>query len=43
MSKTVVGVFTSHDQAEQAVAEMRKSGFDTNEISIVAKGRGSSK
>lgn len=39
MTKTVVGVFTSHDQAEQAVAEMRKSGFDTNEISIVAKGQ----
>ena len=39
MTKTVVGVFSSHDQAEQAVAEMRKSGFDTNEISIVAKGQ----
>lgn len=39
MVKTVVGVFSSHDKAEQAVAEMRKSGFDTNEISIVAKGQ----
>ena len=38
MVKTVVGVFDSHDQAEKAVAELRKSGYDTNEISIVAKG-----
>lgn len=37
MVKTVVGVFDSHDQAERAVAELRQSGFDTNEISIVAK------
>lgn len=37
MTKTVVGVFESHDQAEKAVAQMRKSGFDTNEISIAAK------
>jgi len=37
MVKTVVGVFDSHDQAEKAVAELRQSGFDTNEISIVAK------
>ncbi|HQE05153.1 MAG: general stress protein [Tepidanaerobacteraceae bacterium] len=34
---TVVGVFDSRDQAERAVAELRQSGFDTNEISIVAK------
>jgi len=37
MVKTVVGVFDSHDKAERAVAELRQSGFDTNEISIVAK------
>jgi uncharacterized membrane protein len=37
MVKTVIGVFESHDQAEKAVAELRQSGFDTNEISIVAK------
>ena len=37
MAKTVVGVFDSRDQAENAVAELRKSGYDTNEISIVAK------
>ena len=32
-----MGVFDSRDQAENAVAELRKSGYDTNEISIVAK------
>lgn len=37
MAKTVIGVFDSRDQAEKAVNEMRESGFDTNEISIVAK------
>jgi len=37
MVKTVIGVFDSYDQAEKAVAELRQSGFDTNEISIVAK------
>lgn len=37
MAKAVVGVFETRDQAERAVAELRKSGFDTNEISIVAK------
>ncbi|MDD4569866.1 MAG: hypothetical protein PHE70_07075 [Tepidanaerobacteraceae bacterium] len=39
MVKTVVGVFDSHDQAEKAVAELRRSGYDTNEVSIVAKGK----
>lgn len=37
MTKTVIGVFDSRDQAEKAVNEMRESGFDTNEISIVAR------
>lgn len=36
MSKTVIGVFSSRDQAEKAVAELRGKGFD-NEISILAK------
>lgn len=36
MSKTVIGVFTSHDQAEKAVAELRNKGFE-KEISILAK------
>jgi hypothetical protein len=38
MAKTVIGVFDSREQAEKAVSEMRNSGFDINEISIVAKG-----
>lgn len=38
MSKTVIGVFTSRDQAEKAVSELRNNGFD-NEISILAKGQ----
>ncbi|MDI3481191.1 MAG: hypothetical protein PWQ97_846 [Tepidanaerobacteraceae bacterium] len=37
MVKTVIGVFESKEQAEKAVSQMRNSGFDTNEISIVAK------
>ncbi len=36
MSKTVIGVFSSKDQAEKAVSELRNKGFD-KEISIVAK------
>ncbi|MCG0275731.1 MAG: general stress protein [Thermosediminibacteraceae bacterium] len=38
MAKTVIGVFENREQAERAVNEMRNSGFETNEISIVAKG-----
>ncbi|HHW03695.1 MAG TPA: hypothetical protein GXX35_12980 [Thermoanaerobacterales bacterium] len=40
MVKTVIGVFDSKEQAEKAVSQMRNSGFDTNEISIVAKNGG---
>ncbi len=36
MSKTVIGVFTSRDQAEKAVAELRDKGFE-KEISLLAK------
>lgn len=36
MSKTVIGVFTSRDQAERAVADLRNKGFE-REISILAK------
>ncbi len=36
MSKTVIGVFNSRDQAEKAVSDLRNKGFE-NEISIVAK------
>ncbi|MFO7152306.1 MAG: general stress protein [Bacillota bacterium] len=38
MAKTVIGVFENREQAEKAVDELRDSGFDTNEISVVAKG-----
>jgi uncharacterized membrane protein len=37
MAKTVIGVFNSKEQAEKAVSNLRESGFDTNEVSIVAK------
>ncbi|MDT3701337.1 MAG: general stress protein [Thermincola sp.] len=36
MSKTVIGVFASRDQAEKAVSELRNKGFE-KEISILAK------
>lgn len=36
MSKTVIGVFSSRDQAEKAVNSLREKGFD-KEISIMAK------
>ncbi len=35
---TVVGVFSQHDRAEQAVRTLRDEGFRENEISIAAKG-----
>ncbi len=37
MSKTILGVFSSEQQAEKAVHALRSKGFDTNEISIVQK------
>ncbi len=37
MSKTVLGVFDSNDQAERAVDELQRQGFKTDEISIVAR------
>lgn len=39
MNKTVLGVFSSEQAAEQAVQSLRQSGFTTNEISIVSKQR----
>ncbi|MGE5577693.1 MAG: hypothetical protein ACM3TT_10940 [Syntrophothermus sp.] len=36
---SVIGVFSSKDQAEKAVNVMREKGFTNNEISIVAKGK----
>jgi uncharacterized membrane protein len=39
MSKTnsVVAVFQSHDQAEEAIRELQKDGFDMKKLSIVGK------
>lgn len=37
LTKTVLGVFSSEQKAEQAVKALRQSGFETNEISIVSK------
>jgi len=39
MSKTVIGVFSREDSAKQAVQDLRNSGFDTNEVSIIARDR----
>jgi uncharacterized membrane protein len=35
---TVIGLFSSRDQAEEAVSTLREKGFTENEISIVARG-----
>jgi len=37
--KTITGFFSSRDQAERAVRELRNKGFD-KEISVLAKGEG---
>ena len=39
-TRTVIGVFSSEDRAEKAVAELRHSGFSDNEISVVGPDRG---
>ena len=39
-TKTVIGVFDSEHSAESAVAELRRSGFSDNEISVVGKDAG---
>ena len=36
-TKSVVAVFDSHDQAEVAVRELQKDGFDIKKLSIVGK------
>ena len=33
-----VAIYETHDQAEQAVKELQKSGFDMKQLSIVGKG-----
>lgn len=43
MEKTVIGVFKSRGQVEKALRELRDSGFDETEVSVLAredKGRG---
>lgn len=40
MQKTIVGVFRSESDAERAVRALRSSGFRDQEISIVAKDKG---
>lgn len=37
--KSVIGVFNSHDKAEQAVNSLRAQGFTTEEINIVSKNK----
>jgi uncharacterized membrane protein len=36
-TNSVVAIFTSHDQAENAVRELQKDGFDMKKLSIVGK------
>ena len=38
--KTVIGVFNSEGQAQRAIGALKQSGFDDNEISLVAKDDG---
>jgi uncharacterized membrane protein len=35
---STVAIYETHDQAEQAVKELQKSGFDMKKLSIVGKG-----
>lgn len=37
-NNSVVAVFSGHDQAEAAIKELQKSGFDMKQLSIVGKG-----
>jgi uncharacterized membrane protein len=36
-TNSVVAVYTSHDQAEKAVRELQKDGFDMQKLSIIGK------
>ena len=36
-TNSVVAVFESHDQAEDAIRELQKDGFDMKKLSIVGK------
>jgi len=35
---SVVAIFASHNQAEDAIRELQKDGFDMKKLSIVGKG-----
>jgi hypothetical protein len=37
-NNSVVAVFSGHDQAEAAIKELQKSGFDMKQLSIIGKG-----
>ncbi len=37
---TVIGTFSSREQAEKAVQALRDKGFTEDEISVIAKGGG---
>jgi uncharacterized membrane protein len=37
-SDTIVAVYNSHPEAEKAIKELQKSGFDMKKLSIVGKG-----
>jgi hypothetical protein len=36
-TNSVVAIFESHDQAEKAILELQKSGFDMKKLSIIGK------
>jgi hypothetical protein len=38
LGNTVIAAYDTHEQAERAVKELNKSGFDMKRLSIVAKG-----
>ena len=38
LANSVIGVFETHTQAERAVKELQKSGFDMHKLSILGKG-----
>jgi hypothetical protein len=36
-NKRAVGVFSSHEEVENALGELRDNGFDMNQVSVIAK------
>jgi hypothetical protein len=37
MQNVTVGLFDTHDQAEEAIKELKNSGFDMKKLSIIGK------